>query len=110
YESWLVSEVRNHPASLRAGSEWFLFLAAAGRTVEASVERERLAGLHPDHVQPTLLKLAFACPGPIPVASLSAADIAALRSAHVDKDSFHVYVGLRDGAVRRNCEHPDWSA
>jgi tetratricopeptide (TPR) repeat protein len=109
YDRWIEAEARNHPRSLRAGTDLFVHHLARGRPDVAEGVRETLEASLPEQGQPRLLKLGHACPGPIPITLLTAEDLSWLRSARFGKDAFHTYVGLRDLVVRR-CEQPDWAA
>lgn len=109
YEVWITAEASNHPESLRAGTDLFLHQVASGRMEDAIATRARLELAHPQHVQPVLLKLAFACPGPIRIELFSAIERETLRTGRMGKDAFHAYRGLRD-QIQGRCPNPDWSA
>lgn len=107
YDSWTASEAAHHPASLRAGTERMLHLAGRGRPAEASAERERLESALPDHAQPAMLKLAFACAEAQPAVEFTRAEMLSLQRGSANKDAVHVYSSIRD-ALRRRCKAPDW--
>jgi len=101
YATWAASEAANHPGSLRAGTELMLSHVRANRLPEAAAERERIAAALPDHAQPVMLKLAFACRSPLGLRLFTSEELQQLRNGRLGKDAVHVYAGLRDLAARR---------
>lgn len=109
FERWIAAESRHHPRSLRAASDLFFSHVTAERTAEAVAARERLLGEFPASAQPVLLKLVFACRGPLAVTTFSADELQALARLHVDKDGYHAFSGARR-RLMRSCPTPDWGA
>jgi hypothetical protein len=108
FDTWITAEASNHPGSLRAGSELFLHQWNIGAIARAAESRDRLEARHPDHAQPVLLKLAFACAGPLVVPTFSQDELRRLELGNVGKDAYHLYLGLRDDLGDGRCATPMW--
>lgn len=109
FDRWIATEARRHPGSLRAATDLFFAHVAAGRTSDAVATRERMLADFPASAQPVLLKLAFACRGPLAFALFERDELRSLGSLHVGKDGYHVFSGARQ-RIRNGCQAPDWPA
>jgi hypothetical protein len=111
FGQWIETEARNHPKSLRAGTDLMMYHLQQGDIAAASAARARLAASAPDSAQPALLKLGFACRGPLNVSALSEEDMRTLKTARIGKDAFHAFTGIqRFLGSGRGCAEPDWAA
>lgn len=111
YETWLRAELRHHPASLRANSDWVLYLTARERGDEAEETIAALRRQLPAHAQVAILELRLRCSNAGTAAeNLDAATEAALTTGPIGKDAFHLYTSLRDRKAAGRCDGLGWRA
>lgn len=104
YKSWVSTEARNHPESMRAAYSYVNQLVRANDMTRAKEVVSKTRRLHPDDSQLVLFDIALLCRQGVSEHSLQPAQRQLVTTGRLTKDTFHAYNAIHDRAVSGACD------